>query len=1148
MTSTFSLNSSKNEIKICYWNIHGLKSEIIDDKLLDPEFLKILQNSDLVALSELHTERKDLFIPGYRILKQKIRKKEHKGPKIAGGIAVFIKENLFNLAHVVPNTNENSIWIKIKSKIAKGNDLFIGSYYVSPENSKCKHDLFAILQEAGSFKDKGDIIIQGDFNARTGQKKDFIPQDPFLEDLFEHQFVKCKNLPPRNSEDLGSNTRGDELLDFCKTNEFAIVNGRKIGDLFGKRTSHQYNGSSAVDFLLTPVNVFEKISFFEVGKFLPWLSDHTPIFSNFSLDFDTTPPEPPITLHKREHGYIWNDEYEEQFKAFLVNEREKLENSNQSTKENSDANELANTIKSAILAASKNCNLKKRKQKKIVKTKPWFDKECQELKENITETGKKLRSCQENTDLRKNLFELKKTLKKTVRKKKRLHKKMILNEMGQCGNMDQKKYWKLLSQLEQKDTNTTEYVSPRNLLDHYKKLLNSNRPLDLPADSPKTGKLDHPITLAELDEAKNVLKKGKANGIDTISNEMISCFLEVFPHIILTLFNCILDNNLTIEDWTIGIITAIYKNKGSRSDPENYRGISLLSCLSKFFTAVLHNRLLKYTTENKILSQAHLGFVEGNRTSDAHLITHNLIRKQCHNNGRWLYSCFIDFSKAFDTIPRDKLLEKLLDFGIDGKFFNMIKNIYTHDKICIKYGESITDAIDVNMGVKQGCILSPLLFNIFLSDLPQLFDKDIKSTNPILDHPSSLFWADDIVLFSETEEGMHRMLKTLEKYCEKNELTLNTDKTKCMIFNKGGRLIRTPFYYNNVKLENVNKFKYLGFLLTPSGEIMSGLKDLRDRALKGYYKLKTAMGESFRLHLNVTIHLFDTLIKPILMYMSDFWGGLKSPDERKHPIEKFHMMACKQMLGVQKQTSNTGVLLELGRIPLQNFAIKSAIKNWERIKTGNINDNLKHSHLNAELEDLPWATHTRSIIRLHNLENLHQTQSKSRKHPFLHKIVHTKQCELFHQNAFLAINSPDSKLRTYGLFKTEIGRETYLDQIKNTGIRQSLTKFRLSNSLLNIEKLRHTTPKTPKERRFCPFCPESVEDEAHFLITCPVYHTPRESMLEVFLNENPLFYQKTPKQKFLELMTPENAQFAAKTVHNLFEIRNFLINKPKRPA
>ena len=70
-----------------------------------------------------------------------------------------------------------------------------------------------------------------------------------------------------------------------------------------------------------------------------------------------------------------------------------------------------------------------------------------------------------------------------------------------------KKYWKLLRKLEQKDTNTTEYVSPRNLLDQYKKLLNSNRPLDLTADSPITGKFDHPISLTELDEAKSVLKK-----------------------------------------------------------------------------------------------------------------------------------------------------------------------------------------------------------------------------------------------------------------------------------------------------------------------------------------------------------------------------------------------------------------------------------------------------------------------------------------------------------------------------------------------------------------------------------------------------------------------------------------------------------------
>ena len=162
-------------------------------------------------------------------------------------------------------------------------------------------------------------------------------------------------------------------------------------------------------------------------------------------------------------------------------------------------------------------------------------------------------------------------------------------------------------------------------------------------------------------------------------------------------------------------------------------------------------------------------------------------------------------------------------------------------------------------------------------------------------------------------------------------MTLNTDKTKCMIFNKTGKLLRTPFYYNHTKLENVRKFKYLGFLITPSGEIKSGLKDLKDRALKAFFKLKNAMADSFNDQIRIALKLFDSLIKPIMMYMSDFWGGLKPLKENNNPIEKIHIMACKYILGVQKQTTNVGVLLEIGIFPMQNLAIKAAIKNWERI-------------------------------------------------------------------------------------------------------------------------------------------------------------------------------------------------------------------------
>ena len=124
--------------------------------------------------------------------------------------------------------------------------------------------------------------------------------------------------------------------------------------------------------------------------------------------------------------------------------------------------------------------------------------------------------------------------------------------------MTQKKYWNLLKKLEQKEYNTTQYVSPKNLSNHYKNLLNAKRVLDMPPISTKKGKLDHPITLEELEKAKHVLKRGKANGLDTICNEMISCFIDVYPHIVLTLFNTIMDKNITIDDWTTGMIYQKY--------------------------------------------------------------------------------------------------------------------------------------------------------------------------------------------------------------------------------------------------------------------------------------------------------------------------------------------------------------------------------------------------------------------------------------------------------------------------------------------------------------------------------------------------------------------------------------------------------------
>ena len=255
-------------------------------------------------------------------------------------------------------------------------------------------------------------------------------------------------------------------------------------------------------------------------------------------------------------------------------------------------------------------------------------------------------------------------------------------------------------------------------------------------------------------------------------------------------------------------------------DPSNYRGISIISCLGKFYTSILNKRLLKYCTENKILKPEQLGFLAGNRTSDAHLILYSMIQQYCHQKNEKIFSCFVDFSKAFDTIPRDLLFQKLLDRGVNGKFFNNVKTLYANDNCCIKVGDKITESFLANQGVKQGCILSPLLFNIFLSDIVDQF-KD-KNCRPLKIDDSNdlscLIWADNIVLTSQSEEGLRNMLSLLEQYVEKNRMSINTKKTKCMIFNKNGKFIRRSYALSGKTVETTNSYKYLGLLFNPSGE------------------------------------------------------------------------------------------------------------------------------------------------------------------------------------------------------------------------------------------------------------------------------------------------------------------------------------------
>ena len=153
------------------------------------------------------------------------------------------------------------------------------------------------------------------------------------------------------------------------------------------------------------------------------------------------------------------------------------------------------------------------------------------------------------------------------------------------------------------------------------------------------------------------------------------------------------------------------------------------------------------------------------------MILNNLIEYYCKKKGQYLYGCFVDFKKAFDSIPRQVLFQKLLNYNISGKFYDCLVNIYINDIACVKIGDVITPSFLANQGVKQGCILSPTLFNIFLADFQPLVETD--PCNPVMLHGNlkigCLIWADDILLLSQSKEGLQAMLQALNLFAEKKK-------------------------------------------------------------------------------------------------------------------------------------------------------------------------------------------------------------------------------------------------------------------------------------------------------------------------------------------------------------------------------------------
>ena len=510
----------------------------------------------------------------------------------------------------------------------------------------------------------------------------------------------------------------------------------------------------------------------------------------------------------------------------------------------------------------------------------------------------------------------------------------------------------------------------------------------------------------------------------------------------------------------------------------------------------------------------------------------------------------------------------LKNFNISTTFTNLIENMYSGMTGQVKSEGFLSDIFDITIGLRQGCNLSPHLFNIYINDLPQLLKE--ANCDPVILNGTKinmLAYADDMLLLSKTESGLKKSLKVLEIYCNKWQLVINETKTKIMIFNKT-KFVKT-FTFNNQPLDIVKQHLYLGIKFHSSGTFTTAIKYLTEKAYKAYFATRSLL-QNCQITPKINMKLFDAVIKPILTYSSEIWGAFGIKQNKyprliehllscdKSPYEKLHLKMCKHSLLLPRRASNMGCRAELGRYPIISSILTYIIKYYARI-------NYAHEHelVSLALESqrklktnssktmtyVDVATKINSELQLNNIfsENkfINNVMPNSNSLKGAIKSYGKKgsiKCnninkELVSSKLKSIYEDKDSKLWVYSWVKKQFEYEKYLDS--KTLNKHELTRFRLSIHWLPIERLRYNKPKIERNKRLCSFCNAAVGNEFHVLMICtnPQVLEIRERFENILCEMSDIYKNSDTEEKFVQIMNGQiNIQTICRFIKNINDL------------
>ena len=828
------------------------------------------------------------------------------------GVAVMIKRSLWGSVVEYKCVSSRLLWVRMK--VAGERIVIVGVYGPGMERSENEREVFweSLNECLSTFDDNERIVVLGDLNAKVG-------------DRGVDGVIGKYGVP-------GVNENGERLVEVCIERRLSVGNTWFQKRMIQKYTREGENGQerSLIDYVLVDERskrFLEDVNVYRGAA--GGMSDHYLVEAIVRMKG--------VVKREREEVNgkrvvrvceLEKAEVREAFVVLIVNEWERIRNTRVLSVE-----EEWETFKSIVMAcAARVCGYKSIGRKK--QGSAWWDEEVKELvreKRRLFELYVTDRSERSREEYR----EKKQEVKRVTRQKKnesderdgmnlsrrfRENKKLFWSDV----NRKRKQRDQMSMKVRDSDGNMINEESgvKERWTEYFEWLLNvdDGRRAEL-TESGLEGIHEYAngefeVSVDDVRKAVNKLKKGKSPGVDGITSEMLKCGGECLLEWLRRVCNVCLLNEKVPNDWMRAIIVPIYKGKGDRSDCRNYRGISLLSIPGKVYGRILIEKVRSMT--EGLIGEEQCGFRSGRGCVDQVFVLKQMSEK-CVDKNKSLYVAYMDLEKAYDRIDREAMWRVLGMYGINGQLMKAVQSLYEKSEACVRVCREEGDWFEVGVGLRQGCVMSPWLFNLFMDAVMKEVREKAGDVGVMLrDVRQNVEWkvewlmfADDTVLVGDSEEKLERLVQEFGRVCQRRKLAVNVTKSKVMKVGKNGEENEMNVSLNNRRMEEVETYRYLGVDVSNDGGVGDEVNHRIGEAKKAWGALKDLWKKRY-VSREAKVGMYEGIVEPSLLYGCEVWS-LKVRDRKR--IEAVEMECLRNICGVRRvdRVSNVEVRRRCGK-------------------------------------------------------------------------------------------------------------------------------------------------------------------------------------------------------------------------------------------